>query len=401
MSRLALPQNYIKSTGSKLVSDAIFTDPTKYSYLTNCTMSEDTVHYQNSLTKSLRCLADAAGNVGFEIHNQFTFDVTDVENIEIDIWSNNDSITMCDIFFSLKDSTHAMDMSFVSYATQLIKGWNKVRFLRANCGKNGFTLFSTVFNCAGFWIVPSVGTVDFSFEAPVTNVERMEPNVLLTFDDGKIDSYDTVFPILEEFGVKATFYVVKNYIGTAGFCTLAQLTEMHEAGHCIANHTSTHPAVLANMTYEQSLVEVGNNIDYLNANGFRDGAYHMCYPGGSHSDENIRAMTDLGIKTSVTINYELNYSPITYNAFRLRRAPVSWEGADTLAANIVRLNTAKRMNATIILMLHYIVETPDALAEFSIADLRALLTAINEMGIVPKRIDEWYNGLTSARGYTV
>jgi hypothetical protein len=155
------------------------------------------------------------------------------------------------------------------------------------------------------------------------------------------------------------------------------------------------------MTYEQSLVEVGDNIDYLIANGFADGAYHMCYPGGSHSAVNRQAMTALGIKTATLIDYELNYPPIDDNCLMLRRAPVSYSSADSLAVNINRLIKAKRMGATLIFMLHYIVETPDALAEFSIADFRALLTAINEMGIVPKRMDEWYNGLASARGYTV
>ena len=36
-------------------------------------------------------------------------------------------------------------------------------------------------------------------------------NAVLTFDDGLIDNYDNAFPILKEFGFKATFFIIAGF----------------------------------------------------------------------------------------------------------------------------------------------------------------------------------------------
>lgn len=403
-TRDALPKNYIKSNGGAIIPEETFNTAANWNngYLQNCTVSEDTEHVATGHTKSIHFTWSGSGNLDAEIHNLGNISIFNTETMEMWVYSHNSGITMCDIHIGIRTNTHAHKYSFRAYSVMLYYGWNRVRYLRADRTISGSPTLGMTFNCLQITVVPQSGTPDLSFHVPEINVVRTKPSVLITIDDGKIDSYTTIFPILQEYGFKATFYVTKTGLllgdgGDPSQMSIAQAQEMHAAGHCIANHTATHDWQFHNLTYEQTYTEVKDNIDYLLANGFDDGAYHFCYPSGLNSDTNRLAMADLGIKTATLINYELNYPPIDDNKYFLRRLPFSYEASESLAPNKTRLNTAKRMGATLIFMVHYVVETPSKLAEVSIADFRGLCAAIKDSGIMPVTIDEWYRGLSNPR----
>jgi peptidoglycan/xylan/chitin deacetylase (PgdA/CDA1 family) len=63
----------------------------------------------------------------------------------------------------------------------------------------------------------------------------------LTFDDGNGSDYSVVYPILKRYGLKATFFVVTNSIGSPGYVSWDQLKEMNRSGMSIQSHTHTHP----------------------------------------------------------------------------------------------------------------------------------------------------------------
>ena len=70
-------------------------------------------------------------------------------------------------------------------------------------------------------------------------------DMALTFDDGPWDYISQILDILDDFGVKATFFVAgnnrgKGHIDDAANPWAAILRRMHEAGHHIASHTWTH-----------------------------------------------------------------------------------------------------------------------------------------------------------------
>jgi peptidoglycan/xylan/chitin deacetylase (PgdA/CDA1 family) len=61
--------------------------------------------------------------------------------------------------------------------------------------------------------------------------------ISLSFDDGRATQPERGQPILDKYGVKATFYVLPSAVRT----NLDAWTKVAAAGHEIANHTDTHP----------------------------------------------------------------------------------------------------------------------------------------------------------------
>lgn len=66
-------------------------------------------------------------------------------------------------------------------------------------------------------------------------------SVILTFDDGYEDFYIHVLPLLKRYRMKATLYVIYNYIGRKGFLNVAQLRAIVDSGLVeIGAHTLNH-----------------------------------------------------------------------------------------------------------------------------------------------------------------
>ncbi len=75
--------------------------------------------------------------------------------------------------------------------------------------------------------------------------------VVVTFDDGNLDVYQNAFPILRQYGITATFFVIVDQIGVKDYIQLDQLQDLLAAGWEIGSHTKTHA----------DLNQVGVNLD--------------------------------------------------------------------------------------------------------------------------------------------
>jgi len=49
---------------------------------------------------------------------------------------------------------------------------------------------------------------------------------IISFDDGDLSMYAIVYPLLKELGIKATFFIVPNYVGEVGYMNWDQMREM-------------------------------------------------------------------------------------------------------------------------------------------------------------------------------
>jgi peptidoglycan/xylan/chitin deacetylase (PgdA/CDA1 family) len=73
-------------------------------------------------------------------------------------------------------------------------------------------------------------------------VHRRPPqrSFVITFDDGHVDGFTNAFPTLLANGFDATYFVITDRIGRAGYLSRSDLLEMAGAGMEIADHTADH-----------------------------------------------------------------------------------------------------------------------------------------------------------------
>ncbi|MGM0432566.1 MAG: polysaccharide deacetylase family protein [Spirochaetota bacterium] len=85
---------------------------------------------------------------------------------------------------------------------------------------------------------------------------------VITFDDGDLSNYALAYPILLEFDMKATFFLVPSFVGNTGYMNWRQIREMEavtntsgERLFTFGSHTMNHK-MLGNSTYEQVITEL-------------------------------------------------------------------------------------------------------------------------------------------------
>ncbi|MEM1584443.1 MAG: polysaccharide deacetylase family protein [Nitrososphaerota archaeon] len=75
----------------------------------------------------------------------------------------------------------------------------------------------------------------------------------VTFDDGRLDNYEVALPILERYNIKATFFIVTNFVGKpvpmnftrrTEFMSWEHIIELSDKGHEIGSHSISHPNLL-------------------------------------------------------------------------------------------------------------------------------------------------------------
>ena len=136
----------------------------------------------------------------------------------------------------------------------------------------------------------------------VTKGEKLPSKpVCITFDDGYLDSYTIVYPMMKELGYPWTIFLITDDVGNSyNRMTWEQLKEMADSGAVtIANHTLSHPK-LHNLP---TRAEKENEI--IGAN--KALKYHLgidnlwfAYPYGDYDDEVIDICKKAGIKLAVT-----------------------------------------------------------------------------------------------------
>jgi len=65
--------------------------------------------------------------------------------------------------------------------------------------------------------------------------------VAITFDDGTIGQYEHAAPALSARRMSATFFIVTDWVGKAGFMSWDELREIKELGMSIQSHSKSHP----------------------------------------------------------------------------------------------------------------------------------------------------------------
>ena len=157
----------------------------------------------------------------------------------------------------------------------------------------------------------------------------------ITFDDGYRGNATIAAPILERHGVRASFFVTTQFIGTdvvpwwdakknieTHWMTWDQVRSLRAAGHEIGSHTETH-VDLGAVSREEARREVAGASARVDAElGERSGLFAYPYGGRENmSDENHAVVKEIGLRCNLSA-----FGGIVKagdDPFRLKRVTVS------------------------------------------------------------------------------
>jgi peptidoglycan/xylan/chitin deacetylase (PgdA/CDA1 family) len=147
-----------------------------------------------------------------------------------------------------------------------------------------------------------------------------EKPVALTFDDGGLDNHEVAFPLLEQHGFVATFFVISGRVGKDGQMGWDQLKEMAKAGMSVQSHSVSHPDLtgLSDARLRAELVDSRAAI----SEAVDEPGYALCYPSGAYNQRVIQATRQAGYVMAVATDEGVPVTPhATFEITRLRVQP--------------------------------------------------------------------------------
>ncbi len=123
-------------------------------------------------------------------------------------------------------------------------------------------------------------------------------SVILSFDDGYADNYLYALPLLQRFGLKATFFIATGFTGQNDYLSWANLREMVAAGMEIGGHTIAHVdlAVSLPVLRDRELVQSKRTLEEK----LKVAVRALAYPGGAFNADVEVAAKKAGYVIAVT-----------------------------------------------------------------------------------------------------
>jgi peptidoglycan/xylan/chitin deacetylase (PgdA/CDA1 family) len=124
-------------------------------------------------------------------------------------------------------------------------------------------------------------------------------SVVLTFDDGYADFFQTAFPILRRLGFKAVAYIVPGFLGRPGYLDQDQVLQLDASGMVeIASHTVNHLDLtkVGESVLNTQLQASRGSLEQLLGHPILD----FCYPSGRFNGRVVAAVSAAGYQTATT-----------------------------------------------------------------------------------------------------
>lgn len=125
-------------------------------------------------------------------------------------------------------------------------------------------------------------------------------SAILTFDDGYEDFYTVVFPLLKKYQIKATLYVVNNFIGRRGFLNKKQIEELIDSDLVeIGSHTLDHTYlkfISKSLVYKE-IFESKKNLEKT----FAINVKTFAYPYGAFTKETEELVKEASFSAAVSV----------------------------------------------------------------------------------------------------
>ena len=131
-------------------------------------------------------------------------------------------------------------------------------------------------------------------EKPTAEAENLR--VYLTFDDGPCNNTGTILQILEDYGIKASFFTVGYFIDRHP----DMIVDMLNAGHLVCCHTYSHEMKQIYASAEAFMQDIDQWVDaFIRAAGSEPPCRILRFPGGSNNPYIPKALR-LDCKQEVT-----------------------------------------------------------------------------------------------------
>ena len=165
--------------------------------------------------------------------------------------------------------------------------------------------------------------LDEFYEALSTGAKLPEKPVMITFDDGFADNYRVAWPILEQHGFNATFFIVTGQVNPYNI-DWPDLKELVSHGNSIGSHTVDH-IDLTTLNTRQQEKELRVSKEALEKNlGIKVKAF--CFPYGNYNKTTLALLPETGYSLSfTTTSGKVHYGD---NEYLLRRIHI-WGGKPT------------------------------------------------------------------------
>jgi peptidoglycan/xylan/chitin deacetylase (PgdA/CDA1 family) len=163
------------------------------------------------------------------------------------------------------------------------------------------------------WTLRRMGLQGVSMSEGISRLRNSTSRscVALTFDDGYADTFTTAAPLLKQYGVRATCYVVSGALGTYNrwdadrlrerkpLMSREQLDQWLAAGMEVGSHSLSHPR-LDELPQEAAQHEIGESRAALR-NLLGVPIEHFAYPFGAFTTDTIACVRRAGYASAVTV----------------------------------------------------------------------------------------------------
>lgn len=201
------------------------------------------------------------------------------------------------------------------------------------------------------------------------------PKILITFDDSNDQQYNRAKPILDQFGLKGTFYCIGDPIArnVAGSLSVAQASTLYNEGHDLAFHQwlNTYNNY-TELTSQQLDDEVTNWFNFATSNGWFRAMTDLAYPQGNNTAAIRVQLGQRGFQSGRTTLRSLQ-SHILGVDDMLDIRGYSWDAVDGTAGPIGWMNDAVSYGSTIFIAFHQHHATVSTGAQISDADFSTIM----------------------------
>jgi len=157
--------------------------------------------------------------------------------------------------------------------------------------------------------------------------------IILTFDDGYCDAYTEAFPLLQQYGMIGTFFLITGFIdrGEPDHLSWAQVKEMYRAGMQFGSHTYTHPD-LRDKPVEYLVWQILGSKEAIELR-IREPVRFLSYPSGRYDQRTVDVLHSAHFWGAVTAHQGMEQS--SEHPFELQRIRV--RGDETRASLAAKL----------------------------------------------------------------